>query len=281
MRHSFRTAAALLALAYPAFAQQAPAPAAPATKAPASAPAADTLRVISDFSSPPFSYKEGMKKVGVDVDLAEALAKEMGKKVEWVTMGFDIASYAAALDRGSADAAISSISITDERGRSVSFTRPYARMGLALAVRSDIDWRHHWFTNGMKDWRILVMRGTTAERWARENLEGKVEYHSSLDRMVQVLKGSKMPTESGKGGTCILFDEVPLRWTLSSYSYRYEIAEKGIDMQKYGIAVRKGNTALLDSLNAALARLKESGEGRAIKEKWRARAEGLDFFEAE
>lgn len=276
MRYTMHTAAAICTVVSQAFAQQLP-----AAKPPAAAAPADTLRIISDFKTPPFSYQEVGEKVGVDIDLGEALAKEMGKRVEWVTLGFDIPAYAAALDRGKADAAISAISITEERLKSVSFTKPYARMDLALAVRSDIDWRHHWFTTGMKDWRILVMRGTTAEKWARDNLEGRIEYHSSLDRMVQVLKGSKMPTESGKGGTCILFDEVPLRWALSQYSYRYEIVETGMESQKYGVAVRKGNAALLESLNAALARLKAGGKAAAIREKWRTRAQGLDFFQDE
>ena len=285
MRHALHAAtAALVTLGCSVFAQPAtpgaPAPAAPATK-PAAATAAvpaDTLRIISDFNSPPFAYKEGIKRTGVDVDLAEALAKEMGKKVEWVQMNFDVNAYASALNRGTADAAIAAISITDDRAKIFSFTKPYARMGLALAVRNDIDWRHNWFTTGLEDWRVEVMRGTTAEKWARKNLAGKVEYYSSLDRMTQVLKNSPPPTRSGRGGTCILYDEVPLRWTLSRYSYRYEIVETGMEIQKYGIAVRKGNAAILDAINAAISRLKESGEVRAMREKWRSRAQGLDFF---
>ena len=285
MKHALRTVtAALFTLVYSVFAQPAT-PGAPASAVPAAKPAAaaatapaDTLRIISDFNSAPFAYRDGIKKTGVDVDLAEALAKEMGKKVEWVPMSFDISAYASALDRGNADAAIASISITDERAKILSFTKPYARMGLALAVRSDIDWRHSWFTTGLKDWRIGVLRGTTAEKWAKKNLDGRVEYYSSLDRMIQVLKNSPMPTESGKGGTCILYDEVPLRWTLSKYSYRYEIVETGIEIQRYGIAVRKGNTVLLDAINSAISRLKQSKEAGAIREKWRSRAQGLDFF---
>lgn len=283
MSHTVRAAtAALLTLACPVFAQPStPGAAAPAVSKPpvqtAAAPA-DTLRIISDFNSPPFSYRDGMKRVGVDIDLAEAVAKEMGRRVEWIPMNFDVKAYASALNRGSADAAIASITITPERETLFSFTKPYARMGLAMAIRSDIDWRHSWFTSGLEDWRIAVMRGTTAEKWAKKNLEGKLAYYSSLDRMISVLKSSPKPTRSGRGGTCILHDEVPLRWALSNYSYRYEIVETGMETQKYGIAVRQGNTALLESLNTALDRLRESREIRALKEKWRTRAQGLAFF---
>lgn len=273
MRHTLQITSAVF-LALWAGAPDVPARAEEGAKAPAG-----TLRLISDFRSPPFAYREGMKRVGVEVDIAEAIAKEIGRKIEWIPMNFSISAYASALNLGKADAAISSISITDERAELVSFTKPYARMGLSLAVRSTIDWRRSWFSTGLKRWKICVMRGTTAELWARKNLTGKVQYYSSLDRMVSVLKSSPMPDEAGSGGTCILYDEVPLRWRLSSYSYHYQIVESGISPQEYGIAVRKGDTALLESLNAAIARLRTSEEGRRLREKWHEKAEGLSFFE--
>ncbi len=239
---------------------------------------AGKIRFISDFKSPPFSYREGMRRVGIEIDIAEALAAQMGREIEWVPMNFSASAYASALDMGKADAAIACISITDARRRSLSFTKPYARMGLALAVRSTVDWRHHWFTNGLKHWKICVVRGTTAERWARENLLGKVHSYSSLDRMVQVLKSSPLPEEK-RGGTCILYDEVPLRWALSNYSYHYQIVESRISRERYAIAVKKGNIALLESLNEGLVRLDKSEEGRRLREKWSEKAQGLDFFE--
>lgn len=239
---------------------------------------AKTLRFISDFKSPPFYYREGMRRVGIEVDIAEALGRQMGREIEWVPMNFSASAYASALEMGKADAAIACISITDARRKSLSFTKPYARMGLALAVKSTVDWRRHWFTNGLKHWKICVVRGTTAERWARENLLGKVQTYSSLDRMVQVLKNSPLPEEK-RGGTCILYDEVPLRWALSNYSYHYQVVESRISRERYGIAVKKGNIALLESLNEAIGRLDKSGEGRRLREKWIDKAQGLDFFE--
>ena len=43
---------------------------------------AKTLRFISDFKSPPFSYREGMRRVGIEVDIAEALGRQMGREIE-------------------------------------------------------------------------------------------------------------------------------------------------------------------------------------------------------
>jgi ABC-type amino acid transport substrate-binding protein len=236
-------------------------------------PAEQTLRFISDFASPPFSYKKGMKRVGFDIDLAEALGKELGAKIEWVEMSFNINTYASALDRGVADAAISSISITPERKGKVAFTRPYLSTGLAVAVNRDVDWEHQWFTSGLKGWKVGVMRNTTGEKWARANLAADIETYSTVDRLVQRLKSSKGALKSGRAGFCILHDQAILRWALSDYSYRYQIAEKEIAPESYGIAVSKGNVKLLNELNNALKNLNTSDAYQKIYKNWYTQAE--------
>lgn len=241
-------------------------------------PAERTLRFISDFSSPPFSYKEGMKRVGFEVDLAEALGKELGAKIEWTEMNFSINAYASALDMGKADAAISSISITNDRKEQLAFTRPYYRAGFAIAVNKDVDWEHQWFTSGLKGWKIGVMRGTTGEQWARDNLDGKIETYSSADRLGQALKNSRGALKSGKAGFCIFHDETILKWILSDYSYHYQIPERKIAREYYGIAVSKNNTTLLSELNAALGKLRDSGAYKKIYQKWYRESQDMPMF---
>jgi glutamine transport system substrate-binding protein len=241
-------------------------------------PTERTLRLISDFSSPPFSYKEGMKRLGFEVDLAEALGKELGAKIEWIEMNFSINAYASALDMGKADAAMSSISITNDRKEQLAFSRPYYRAGFAIAVKKDVDWEHQWFTSGLKGWKIGVMRGTTGEQWARDNLDGKVETYSSVERLAQALKNSPGALKSGKAGFCILHDETILKWILSDYSYHYEIPERKIAREYYGIALSKKNTQLLAELNAALGKLRENGTYRKIYQKWYHESQDMPMF---
>lgn len=237
-----------------------------------------TLRIISDFKSPPFSYREGMKRVGFEVDLAEALGKELGAKIERVEMDFNISAYASALDMGKADAAMSSISITNDRKERLAFTRPYYRAGFAIAVKKDVDWVHQWFTSGLKGWKIGVMRGTTGEQWARDNLDGKVETYSSVERLSQALKNSRGALKSGKAGFCVLHDETILKWILSDYSYHYEIVERKIVREYYGIALSKKNTQLLAELNAALGKLRENGTYKNIYQKWYSESQDMPMF---
>ena len=262
-----------------------------------------TLRLLSDFGSPPFSFRDGMERKGFEVDLGEAIGREMGAKVEWVQKNFSIASYASALDSGAADAAIASITITDDRKRRLAFTRPYFRTSLAAAVQNDIDWRTNDFRRGLKNWLVGVVRGTTSETWARNHLASEVKTYSTPKRLCQALKDMtprklaqylkkpdasvamllsgvrKMKDLNGKTGFCIILDQPVLTWTLSKYHYRFEIVERGFDHQYYGIAVSKRKPELLSELNAALEALDKKGIYGKIYEKWYAKAEKLPLFE--
>lgn len=249
-----------------------------ADKARAQNPTGRTLRFITDFDSPPFSFRKGPERMGFEIDLAEAIGKELGTKVEWTQMNFGVNAYASALDRQQADAAISSISITDDRKARLAFTRPYYRAGFAIAVQKDVDWEHQWFTSGLEGWKIGVMRGTTCEKWARDNLDGKVETYATVDRLAQALKNSKGALKSGKAGFCILHDETILKWILSDYSYHYQIPERKIAREYYGIAVGKNNPKLLAELNGALENLRKNGAYKAIYKKWYSETEDLPMF---
>lgn len=247
-------------------------------KARPQAPPQRTLRFITDFNSPPFSFKKGTERKGFEIDLADAIGKEIGAKIEWMQMNFSINAYASALDVGKADAAMSAISITNDRKEQLAFTRPYYRAGFAIAVNKDVDWEHQWFTSGLEGWKIGVMRATTGEQWARDNLDGKVETYSNVERLAQALKNSKGALKSGKAGFCILHDETILKWVLSDYSYHYQIPERKIAREYYGIAVSKNNPKLLSELNAALGNLRENGTYKKIYQKWYNEAEDLPMF---
>lgn len=238
-----------------------------------------TLRIISDFDSPCFSFRDGMKNVGFEVDLGEALGKEMGAAIEWSQMAFNVNAYASALDKGSADAAISSISINPERREMLAFTKPYFLTSLAIAAKKGVDWDHQWFTTGLQGWTVGVMRGTTGERWARENLAAEVKTYSGVDRLANALKDSTMPSKNGKSGFCIMHDQAILVWALADYAYHYEIVERNIVRENYGIAVSKNNPKLLAELNVALEKLRGNGVYKKIYQKWYHEAQDLPLFD--
>jgi ABC-type amino acid transport substrate-binding protein len=228
--------------------------------APKATGAGRTLRFVTDFDSPPFSFVDRSKKVGFEIDLGQAIGKELGAKVQWIQKSFNLGIYDSLLKSGTADAAISSISITPERERRFDFTVPYYRSNLAVAALKDLDWNHTEFVNGLKDKRVGVLRRSTGYTWARRNLGAKRVNFYSPQRMAQALRDEKV--------FCILIDEDILKWVLHKNAYRFQEVERNLSHEYYGIMVKKGNTTLLADLNGALQRLDENNVYDAIYQKW-------------
>jgi len=227
---------------------------------PAAKEAGRTLRFVTDFASPPFSFVERSKKIGFEIDLGQAIGRELGAGVLWIKRGFNLGTYESLLKTGAADAVINSISITPQRQRQFDFTVPYYRSGLAVAAIKDIDWNHTDFVNGLKDMQLGVLRRSTSYEWARKNLSAKRVNYYSPQRMAQALRDEQV--------FCILIDEDILKWVLHNNAYRFQEVERDLNHEYYGIAVRKGNTQLLSELNDALKRLDEKDIYDAIYEKW-------------
>ncbi|HYG79153.1 MAG TPA: basic amino acid ABC transporter substrate-binding protein, partial [Pyrinomonadaceae bacterium] len=93
------------------------------------------LRVGTDATYPPFETVEGDVYSGFDIDLMNAIAREMGVRARFVNASFD--GIFPALQNGSFDAVISSVTITDERRATMLFTDPYYDSGQLIAVREE------------------------------------------------------------------------------------------------------------------------------------------------
>ncbi|MHC5594729.1 MAG: transporter substrate-binding domain-containing protein, partial [Nostoc sp.] len=98
--------------------------------------AGKTLRVATEPAFPPFEFKgQGGELQGFSIDLMNALATAANFKVDFQSLPFD--GIIPALQAKTVDAAISSITITQERAKTISFSRPYFKAGLAIAIRAD------------------------------------------------------------------------------------------------------------------------------------------------
>lgn len=110
--------------------------------------------------------------------------------------------------------------------------------------------------NGLK---IGVQSGTTGETYAKENLEATVSgFKSGMDAALDLKNG---------GLDAIILDELPAKSIVAQNS-DLTIVDLDLEPEEYAIAVKKGNTELLDQVNGALAELKESGELQAIIDKY-------------
>jgi arginine/lysine/histidine/glutamine transport system substrate-binding/permease protein len=94
------------------------------------------LRVATEPAFPPFEFQsKGGELEGFSIDLIRAIATAANFRVEFQSLPFD--GIIPALQAKTIDGAISSITITPERAKTVAFSRPYFKAGLAIAIRVD------------------------------------------------------------------------------------------------------------------------------------------------
>ncbi|MFH1038242.1 MAG: ABC transporter substrate-binding protein [PVC group bacterium] len=224
-------------------------------------PEVKALRFISDLDTPPFAFVDNYRNVGFEIDLGEALGKEMGRPVEWIKGTFNIPAFSSTLAAGRADAVLSSMTMTEGREQYFIFTIPYFRTSLAVATFRDVDWNSQAFRNGLTAAvKVGVLRRSTGEEWARKNLKATRKTYTTPDRLARALKNQEVEI--------ILIDEPILRWTLANRGYKFKIVESGLDHQDYAIGVSRSNQALAGGLNAALEKLDASDVYDRIYEKW-------------
>ena len=136
------------------------------------------LRVGTEPTFAPFEFqKEGSKSYdGFDMDLARAIGKQMGYKVEMVSMGFD--ALIPALNSNNIDVAIAGMTITDERKKVVDFTESYYTSGLMIMVRKDSNVKS---IDDLKGKTIACQIGTTGENKSRTVEGAKVKAFNTQD----------------------------------------------------------------------------------------------------
>ena len=217
------------------------------------------LRVGTEATFAPFEFqKEGSKTYdGFDMDLARAIGKQMGRKVEIVNMGFD--ALIPALNAGNIDLVAAGMSITDERKQAVSFSEPYYTSGLIVMVNKD-----NKEVKSIKDLegkRIAVQIGTTGEKKARTVKDAKVTAFNTNTEAAMEMKN--------KGVDAIINDSTVVGYYLAQGGNATAMTVGEImEAEQYGLAVKKGNDQLLADVNKAIAELKKSGEYDKIYKTW-------------
>ncbi|ASW02449.1 transporter substrate-binding domain-containing protein [Paraburkholderia aromaticivorans] len=221
----------------------------------ASAQTPDVLNVATDATFPPMEYTENGARTGFDVDLMNALAKAMGKRVQWTDIDFK--GLIPGLIAHRFDAAISGIYITDERAKVVDFTDSYYAGGLAVLVKSDSPIKTVADLNGKK---VSVQVGTKSVNFLRDNFP-------QINR-VEVEKNQEMFDLVGIGRADAAVTGKPAAYQVAKTRTGFRVLDKTLTTEAYGIAVRKDEPQLKTSFNTALAKIKADGTYAAIVKKW-------------
>lgn len=221
----------------------------------------DVFQVANSGAYPPFSFVNTQGElVGFDVDIAEALAEEMGVEVNIQSSPWN--GIIAALVGGRFDACICSMSVTEERQKAVDFTDPYYSAGLSVWVQEGTD-----DINSIDDLsgkRVGSTLGETGNQWAVEN--GKGEW---TNQTFQGLPDMMNALTTGRVDAMIA-DDVPVLVAIQEDDAPdIKMVDVG-DLPRWpaAISIQENKPELMAALNEALAAIKADGTYQDIVDKW-------------
>ena len=245
----------------------APAPAPAAAPAAAPAPAAlPELKVAIDPTYEPFTFKTADgKPTGFDVDIAEALCKEIKRQCVFVEQVWD--SMIPGLQAKKYDAIISSMSITEERLQVVDFTDKYYFTPSRIVVKNGTAYTDPASLKGKK---LGVLKGSTQEKYAMAELKpagANIVPYEAQDQVYLDIKSGRLD------GTVADQVEVNGGFLSKPEGKDYGFVGPVLDDPKYygtgvGVALRKGETALKDELNAAIKAIRSNGVYDTVSKKY-------------
>ncbi len=193
--------------------------------------------------------------VGFEIDLMNAVAKQMGRRSVFVQNQWD--GLIPGLQRGNYDLAVNGIEITDDRKQQVNFSIPYYVCGEQLSVRSGENAIH-----SLADLKGKVV-GTLKASLAQRILErqGNIEVRSYENQ-------NNAYDDLAIGRLQAVLMDWPIAVYYSKPNPKLKFTGPSIERMEYGIAVRKEDPILLKQVNDALLALVKSGELARIYEKW-------------
>lgn len=213
------------------------------------------LTVCTNPPYAPFEYEENGKIVGLDADIAAAIASDLGVEAEMFTTSFEGIQSGVALSSKQCDIALSGITITDERKTVMNFTDSYVDDNLAILVPAGSDIKSDADLSGRN---IGVQQATSGEKYAQDAGANTVQYEDNGLLLQAVQTGQ---VDAIVGNITVLSEMLT---SDSSLSVVQEI-ETG---EQIAGAVATENTALLDSANATLKKMEEDGRMADLREKY-------------
>ena len=264
---TFRKPLALLAgavLALSTAACQAPGstPAAPAGSASAAAGGATgNITIGIKFDPPGLGLKEGAGYTGFDVEVAKYVAKELGySESQIVFKESPSAQRETLIEGGQVQLIFATYSITDARKARVSFAGPYFIAGQDLLVRNDSTIKGPQDLNGKK---LCSVTGSTSAK----NVKDKYAQGTDLSEQDTY---SKCVTALAAGTLdAVTTDNVILAGYAAQEQYKGKLKVVGapFSTERYGVGLKKGDTAMCTKVNTAIAKMQSSGEWQKALDK--------------
>ena len=213
------------------------------------------LTMATNATFPPYESYEGNDIVGIDADIAKAIADKLGLKLEIQDMEFN--SIITAVQSGKADLGLAGMTVTDERKQSVDFTDSYATGIQSVIVKEGSSIKS---IDDLKGKKIGVQLATTGDIYAKDDFgeENVEEYNKGADAVMALTSGKI---------DAVIIDNQPAKAFVKTTD-GLQILDTDYVQEDYAAAIQKGNTDLLNAVNGALKELKEDGTIQKILDKY-------------
>jgi len=228
-----------------------------------SASAAGNKKIVfaTDATWPPMEFVDDSKNiVGFDIDLIKEAGKQGGFDVEVKNVNWD--GIFGGLDAGQYDAVISSVTITDDRKKTMDFSIPYLSAGQVLIVRSDTPAT----VKGLSDMAgktVGSQIGTTGALAVEKAKGVKGKTYDEAGLAVEDLT-------KGRLDGVVVDNSTAINYVLQNPGYKGQLKIVGQPFtdESYGVAVKKGNKAVLDLINAGLRKALATDKKKEFENKW-------------
>ena len=213
------------------------------------------LTMGTNAAFPPYEYYEGDTVVGIDAEIAQAIAEKLGLSLEIVDMDFN--SIITAVQSGKVDVGIAGMTVDPDRLENVDFTDSYATGVQVVIVTEDSDIAS---VDDLEGKLIGTQEGRTGWSYCSEDYgDDMVIPYTNGATAVQALLDGKVD--------CVAIDQQPALSFVEA-NEGLKILETEYAVEDYAIAVSKDNTALRDAINTALNELIEDGTVQGILDKY-------------
>lgn len=210
----------------------------------------DALIVGTEAGFAPYEYMVGDKVVGVDMDIAQAIADSMNKKL--VIKNMDFKGALLAVQKGTVDFVAAGVSVDEERKKVMDFSDDYVNSSEVVIVNKANPAIDTVSDEALAGKIVGVQQGNIADIYVSSNTEAKeVKRYTKFAQAAQDLKNQKIDA--------IVMDQIPGQ-DLVAANAELMILDGILFEDKYAIAVKKGNKELLEKINTVIDDLKKNGK---------------------
>ena len=224
-----------------------------------------TLIVATTGTQFPYTFKNEEGNLdGVDIYIARSIASKMGVKVKFVLT--ELPDIIEAVKEGKADIAISGLSITDERSKEVSFTKPYVKTGKSILSKS-VEIQNGKVEDVNKEEVVLaVIDNSSSLEFVTKNYpNATIVKTNNLNESKEVLFSGRANGLVADYGLCefLSFDKQN-----AAGEYNFKLLKSEENVENLGIAVSKNSPLLFDMISELLAKVKEEDFATEVDNTW-------------